>query len=55
MKMVCERRGIIVFSPNVYTDFSEFSDYKYLSLKGLKPAASGFRDLDATTVPARRM
>ena len=35
--------------------FTEFSDKKYLSLKGLKPATSCERDQDATTAPARHM
>ena len=35
--------------------FTEFSDKKYLSLKGLEPGTSCVRDQDATTVPARHM
>ena len=35
--------------------FTEFSDKKLLSLKGLEPATSCGRDQYATTVPARHM
>ena len=40
---------------NVFTESVEFSDKKYLSLKGLEPATSCVTDQDATTVPARHM
>ena len=35
--------------------FTEFSDKKYLSLKGLEPATPCERDQAATTAPARHM
>ena len=40
------------FFLNVLTEFTE---QKYLSLKGLTPATSCVRDQDTTTVPARHM
>ena len=43
------------FFLNVFNEFNEFSDKKYLSLKGLKPSTSRVRDQDATTVPARHI
>ena len=43
------------FFLNVFTEFSKFSDKKYLSLKGLEPATSCVRDQDAITAPARQM
>ena len=41
------------FFLNLFIEFSEFSDKKYLSLKGLEPATSYVRDQNATTLPAR--
>ena len=35
--------------------FTEFTDKKYLLLKGLEPATSCIRDQDATTAPARHV
>ena len=40
---------------NVFTQFAEFSNKKYLSLKGLEPATSCVRDQDSTTAPAIHM
>ena len=41
------------FFLNVFTEFAEFSDKKYMSSNGLEPATSHIRDQYATTVPAK--
>ena len=43
------------FSLNVFTELAEFSDKKYLSLKGLEPGTSCVRDQDATIAQARHV
>ena len=43
------------FFLNVFTELSEFTENKFLYIKGIEPATSSVRDQDATTVPARRM
>ena len=43
------------FFLNVFIEFIKFSDKKYLSLKGIKPATYCVRDQDATTAVPRHM
>ena len=43
----------VEFLLNVFTEFPEFNDKQYLSLKEFEPAVSSMRDLDATSVPTR--
>ena len=38
-----------------FTEFAEFSDKKFMTLKGLEPGTSRVRDQDATIEPARHM
>ena len=38
-----------------FTEFAEFSDKKFMTLKGFEPATSFVRDQHAITVPARHM
>ena len=40
----------IEFSLNVFTEFAEFSNKKYLSLKGFEPVVSSVRDQGVTTL-----
>ena len=52
---VPESKKRIEFSPNIFTEFSEFSDEKYYIVNKLfKPAISRVRHQDVTTVPARQ-
>ena len=44
---------IFEFSLNVFTEFVEFSDKIYLSLKGFERVVSSVGNQDATTVPVR--
>ena len=41
--------------PKCFTEFGEFRDKKYLSLKRLEPATSCVRERDATVMLARHM
>ena len=50
-----ELKSITGVFPECFTEFSEFSDQKYLSLKGLEPGTSCVRRQDATTTPAIHM
>ena len=48
-------RGTMEFFLNVFTEFDEFIDKSYLSLKGLEPAISCVRNQDVATVPSIHM
>ena len=50
-----ETRQAMEFSLNVFTELAEFSDKKYLSLKGLEPVTSCVRDQHDTTAQARHV
>ena len=47
------KHGLFEFSLNVFIEFAELRDWKYLSSKEFEPAASGVRDQGATTVSTR--
>ena len=55
LSLITRSSNLMELFLNVFTEFSEFSDHKYSSLKGLDPGGSCVRDQDATTAPTRHI